>query len=280
MEVRGTEKQGILVGGPYQCILEVFDDHIHQTLWKQKSSAQFTTKPPIIFGDIFKVKNVNGDWGLDIKPEYLLKVQFCKVEEKHVVQLDSGTICLESLIVNKDNIKEVKLDEGKAVVVLKLNISNSHYPRTNTFTLGEIAAKEREKEAAKEKEKEAAKETTAENHRPQTLTRTSSYHLPRIGIKFSIHYQTVPGEEVRIVGAHSKLGDWDPWKAPVLEWTNGGVWVKEIGFRKASFPVEYKYVVVNPNNGSVSWETVGNRKVEYSDDLPESFFRNDHWNTL
>jgi hypothetical protein len=45
----------ISVGGPYLCVLEVTDPTINQTVWKQKSSAQFTNKPPIIFGDVFKV---------------------------------------------------------------------------------------------------------------------------------------------------------------------------------------------------------------------------------
>jgi len=258
-EVREVqEKKSSLVGGPYLCVLEVLDPSIQQTVWKQKSSAQFTNKPPIIFGDVFKVKNFTGDFGVDIKPGFSLKVQFCKVTDKSPQEIDSANIQLQDLIVNKEQQKVVPLELGKAEIVLRMTLSNTQYPRGNTLTLNEITQKEREKEKTTEQEKTVEPE--------KILNRTNSvYSLPRLTVRFSIHYHTVPGEELRIVGSNYKLGDWDAFKAPVMEWTHNGVWVLEVNFRKAFVPFEYKYVLVK--DGNARWENIpGNRKVEATDE--------------
>lgn len=273
LEVReGKDKQPPIVGGPYVCILEVVDSTLHQTVWKQKSSAQFTSKPPIIFGDVFKVKNFSGEWSVDIKPWFILKIQFCKMQEKNPIQIDSGVLELQHLVVNKEQQKIIPLEAGKAEVVIRLTLSNTQYPRGNTLTLNEIDHKEKAKE---EKNHEPA-ETVAHNQLERTL---SSYSLPRVTIRFSIHYHTNSGEDVRIVGSNYKLGDWDASKAPVLQWTHGDVWVLEISFRKVFIPLEYKYVVYNNHNGGVRWENVpANRKVEATEE--DFVSRSESWEKL
>jgi len=270
VEVReAPDKKASLVGGPYVCILEVTDPSVHQTVWKQKSSAQFTNKPPIYFGDIFKVKNLSGDWGVDIKPGYSLKVHL--TGNKSDKQLDSASLELEDLIVNKEQQKVLPLPDGNAEVVLRLTPSNTQYPRGNHLTLSEIAKKEKEKEE-KEKEKEAEPQSGEDK---SSVQRTASYRLPSIIVRFSIIYNTVPDEQLRVVGSGPKLGDWDANKSPTMSWTEGGVWRLEVPFRKAYFPFEYKYVVFNSRDASVRWESVPNRKVELSsDDLVN---RDDAW---
>jgi len=271
LEVReGKDKQNQIVGGPYICMLEVIDPSIHQTLWKQKTSAQFTTKPPIIFGDVFKVKTFSGEWSVDIKAGFVLKIQLCKMLDKTLSQIDSAVIELSELVINKEQQKVIPLDFAKAEVVLRLTLSNTQYPRGNTLTLSEIDHKEKEKEEEKEE-------------KPQPLHQIerslSSYSLPRVNVKFSIHYHTHPGEDVRVVGSNYKLGDWDASKAAVLEWTHGDMWVLEVSFRKAFVPFEYKYVVFNNHNGSVRWENVpSNRKLETADE--EFITRSEIWEKL
>jgi len=271
VEVReSTDKRMTLVGGPYLCVLEVTDPTINQTVWKQKSSAQFTNKPPIIFGDVFKVKNFSGEWGIDIKPGFTLKVQFCKMNDKAPTPLDSQIIELQDLVVNKEQQKIISLEEDKAEVVLRLTLSNTQYARGNTLTLNEIGIKEKEKEKANEQpDKEKA-----------SLERTlSSYSLPRVTVRFVIHYHTVIGEDVRVVGSNYKLGDWDALKAPIMDWHHGGVWVLELSFRKVFVPFEYKYAVVNTHLNTVRWETFpSNRKTELTEE--ESIIRNDTWDKL
>jgi len=263
VEVR--DKKASLVGGPYVCILEVIDSTMHQTVWKQKSSAQFTTKPPIIFGDVFKVRYMSGELGLDMKPDYILKVQFCKMTDKSPVQLDYASLTLGDLVLNKEQQKELVSHGGNAEIVLRLTLSNTQYPRGTTVTLSELSQKE------KEKEQQQGEET------PLQLQRTSSYHLPRAVVRFSLKYDTVPGEEIRVVGSNQKLGDWDAHKAAPMQWCEGGSWRLEIPFRKANVPFEYKYVVYNTQNGSLRWESAGNRRVEAAEDFVA---KDDSWDKL
>jgi hypothetical protein len=268
IEVRETSGKVSLVGGPFVCVCEVTDSS-HQLVWKQKSSAQFTTKPPIIFGDVFKVKPFSGDFGVDIRPGFTLKVQFCKAQDKSLEEIDSGVVELQDLVVNKEQHKAVALEHGKAEVVLRLTLSNTQYPRGNTLTLTEISQREREKEKTSE-------EKPSEPSTPVSRT-DSVYTLPRLNVRFSIHYHTVPGEEMRVVGSNYKLGDWDPTKAPVMEWTHGGVWVLEVSFRKAFVPFEYKYVLMK--DGNPRWENVPeNRRVEATDS--EHVRRDECWEKL
>jgi len=260
IEVQEGTNNKPIVGGPYLCVLEVVDPSNNQIVWKQKSSSQFTAKPPIIFGDAFKVKNFAGDWGLDIKPGYVLKVQLCMMmEDKVMVQMDSARVELKDLVVNKEQIESIILEEGNAQVILRLTLSNSQYPRGNTLTLSEINSKEMEK--AQEKTEETEKERG-------TLERTmsmSSYSLPRVTVRFSIHYHTNNGEDVRVIGSNYKLGDWDPWKASIMEWTSGDIWVLELSFRKVFIPFEYKYVVLNNHHGASRWESISNRRMDVAD---------------
>lgn len=268
-EVRDSSSgQTTLVGGPYVCVCEVTDSS-HQLVWKQKSSAQFTSKPPIIFGDVFKVKPFSGDFGVDIKPGFTLKVQFCKVNDKSLEEIDAGIVELQDLVVNKEQHKVIPLQHGRAEVAMRLTLSNTQYPRGNTLTLTEISQREREKEKSSE-------EKTLEP--VPSIKRTDSvYTLPRLNVRFSIHYHTVPGEELRVVGSNYKLGDWDPMKAPAMEWTHGGVWVLEVSFRKAFVPFDYKYVLIK--DGNPRWENIpGNRRVEATDS--ESVQRNESWERL
>jgi len=266
MEVKqGMDKNEPIVGGPYVCILEVTDSTLNQTLWKQKSSAQFTTKPPIIFGDVFKVKTSSGDWGVDIKPGFQLRVQLCKVEDKSLIQIDSGVFQLQDLVVNKEQKEDILLGEKKAEMVLRLSLSNSQYPRGNTFTLHEIHSKEKEKEKAQERATEEM-EKEGGSAIQRTTSMSSTYSLPRVSVRFSINYHTNPGEDIRVVGSNYKLGDWEASKAPILEWTHKDIWVAELSFRKVFLPFEYKYVVYDNNTGSTRWETIPNRKVDVTEE--------------
>jgi len=257
-----------LVGGPYICILEVVDTSIQHAIWKQKTSAQFTTRAPIIFGDIFKVKNFTGEWGVDIKSGFALKVQFCRMEDKTPVALGSTSIELQDLVVNKEQQKVEPFEGGNAELVLRLTLSNTQYPRGNNLTLREINLKEKEKEKTNE---QPEKDRITISRTPST----SSYSLPRITVFFSINYHTIIGEEIRIVGSNYKLGDWDASKAPFMQWNYGGVWTLSLSFRKAFVPFEYKYVVFNTQSGHVRWESIANRKVELTEE--ESVHRGDAW---
>lgn len=54
-------------------------------------------------------------------------------------------------------------------------------------------------------------------------------------IKFSIVYNTSPGEEVYVVGSLPELGNWNIQNAKRMQWTNGNNWISEVRLKKVDF---------------------------------------------
>lgn len=92
-------------------------------------------------------------------------------------------------------------------------------------------------------------------------------------VKVSVTAQTTMGQNIRIVGNHSKLGSWDPAKAPQLSATNYPSWDATLDI-PAGTQIEYKYVKYD-QNGNVSWESGANRTATVKAD--GSLALNDTW---
>jgi hypothetical protein len=76
-------------------------------------------------------------------------------------------------------------------------------------------------------------------------------------IRFRVHYKTNYGAEVRLVGSHDKLGQWDPHKAREMRWRKTNIWQTDIpvqGFE----PFEYKYILIDTHTNKVTWESCSN----------------------
>jgi len=82
-------------------------------------------------------------------------------------------------------------------------------------------------------------------------------------IIFQMKYNTLPGEDLGVIGSIEELGMWDQNKALKLVWNNGNVWKTKINFnfsRTNSF--EFKFIFIS--NGKVKqWEDGSNRKLIY-----------------
>ena len=82
-------------------------------------------------------------------------------------------------------------------------------------------------------------------------------------IVFQMKYNTLPGEDLGVIGSIEELGMWDQNKALKLVWNNGNVWKTKINFnfsRTNSF--EFKFIFIS--NGKVKqWEDGSNRKLIY-----------------
>ena len=82
-------------------------------------------------------------------------------------------------------------------------------------------------------------------------------------IVFQMKYNTLPGEDLGVIGSIEELGMWDQNKALKLVWNNGNVWKTKINFnfsRTNSF--EFKFIFIS--NGRVKqWEDGSNRKLIY-----------------
>lgn len=84
-------------------------------------------------------------------------------------------------------------------------------------------------------------------------------------ISFRIRHARVPkGKSLAIVGNQTVLGN---WKEPVLMTADlFPVWEKTIALKQVKFPVSYKYVLVDEQNGKISeWEDGPERNLFYVD---------------
>lgn len=82
-------------------------------------------------------------------------------------------------------------------------------------------------------------------------------------IVFQMKYNTLPGEDLGVIGSIEELGMWDQNKALKLTWNSGNIWKTKINYnftRANSF--EFKYIFIS--NGRVKqWEDGSNRKLNY-----------------
>ena len=82
-----------------------------------------------------------------------------------------------------------------------------------------------------------------------------------MNIRFSIHYQTQWGQEIRLVGSSPELGEWDVHGAPPMAYIPGGTWVLDVPLTpNKDKPITYKYCVLHVSGG-VDWERGGNRTL-------------------
>eukprot|EP00746_Dinoflagellata_sp_MGD_P033349 gnl/MRDRNA2_/MRDRNA2_179542_c0_seq1.p1 gnl/MRDRNA2_/MRDRNA2_179542_c0~~gnl/MRDRNA2_/MRDRNA2_179542_c0_seq1.p1 ORF type:complete len:416 (+),score=70.54 gnl/MRDRNA2_/MRDRNA2_179542_c0_seq1:101-1348(+) len=83
----------------------------------------------------------------------------------------------------------------------------------------------------------------------------------RVRAAFNVACDAGFGEEVRVVGNVKAIGEWDPSGAIPMKWTEGNVWVAELGLKvPVGEPLEYKYLITA--DGEVRrWETCANRIV-------------------
>ena len=69
------------------------------------------------------------------------------------------------------------------------------------------------------------------------------------------------GNSLAVVGAADAFGAWNPEKAMPLAWTEGNVWVGEVGLPPGA-AVEFKLIIVTGDGGDFEWEPGENRVVQ------------------
>lgn len=45
------------------------------------------------------------------------------------------------------------------------------------------------------------------------------------GVSFKVHYETIVGEDIGVIGDCDELGNWDPLQCLKLKWITGHFWV-------------------------------------------------------
>jgi hypothetical protein len=84
-------------------------------------------------------------------------------------------------------------------------------------------------------------------------------------VRFQIHYDTKPQQNILVGGSHESLGNWNPAQAAKLGFSWGGLWQVELVIPANVQKVEYKYLLVDESNGSTFWEGGKNRILDFSD---------------
>lgn len=84
-----------------------------------------------------------------------------------------------------------------------------------------------------------------------------------VQVNFSVTYDTVVGQEVRLVGSHPSLGSWDAKRAPALQWSAGNVWRAQIELPGPNL-FEYKYALTDSAGNVLQWQKGNNAVVAIS----------------
>jgi len=268
MKPNGGLQTNGLSKGPFQIVLEVMEGSSH--IWKQKTNPQMLKNLPVLFGDYFKVKSGEGP---EIKAGAQLHLYLTKSDAPGDTEqiIDSTVFSLDDLRVNRTEEKVISFDNRSGELHLNLTLSNTQYPRNSDITL---------KDLTDDKTKMIPVTPDSPNRLQKSeLTESQSniYSLPKITVRFGIHYHTGDGEQMRIVGSDGKLGSWDLYKAPILNWDQG-FWSIEITFRRSYLPLEYKYVVYNVHTGQSRWEQSANRKLDGA--FEECLEQRDVWDSV
>ena len=82
-------------------------------------------------------------------------------------------------------------------------------------------------------------------------------------IIFSLHYNTLFGQEIAIAGSNDKLGKWDKNNLFFLNWTEGNIWVGVLNIDEEYEDFEFKFVLCC-NKNIISWEPGENNNVYFT----------------
>lgn len=77
-------------------------------------------------------------------------------------------------------------------------------------------------------------------------------------LKFSIKYQTIPGQDIYILGSINELGKWKEDKFK-LKWHEGHKWKGTLALNKNIKYFEYKFVCISNRKDFTRWERCPNR---------------------
>lgn len=96
-------------------------------------------------------------------------------------------------------------------------------------------------------------------------------------ITFQIHYQTIWGQQIAVVGNQPELGSGDMTKAPALKYLGAGYWRLVAPFKKNPTLLEYQYVLRDENTGTALAEWGPYRQVRLPRQGADELFIKDSW---
>ncbi|MDF7823704.1 4-alpha-glucanotransferase [Pontiellaceae bacterium B12227] len=95
-------------------------------------------------------------------------------------------------------------------------------------------------------------------------------------INFSIHYNTVPGQQICICGPAQSLGTGDVSEAPKLTYQKGGTWTITLDIPANTRQLDYQYGLLDDHGNRVK-EWGDGRTIQLSELNAPIIFVKDHW---
>ena len=95
-------------------------------------------------------------------------------------------------------------------------------------------------------------------------------------ITLSIHYQTIPGQEIYIVGSSKLLGQWNVSKALKMNYHENGFWKLSVNTSQKEGRIEYKYLM-KAESGYQVWEWGSNHFIDLKASETKEMIIDDLW---
>lgn len=96
-------------------------------------------------------------------------------------------------------------------------------------------------------------------------------------LRFQIAYHTQWGQQLKVVGSHPALGEWEIDQAPNMQYDADGAWSLEIDIpADSTFDFSYKYCLIH-TDGAVEWEWGKNRSFQLKANQTDEVHIRDFW---
>lgn len=183
------------------------------------------------------------------------------VDLKHGVAIASGAQIDLSTPTRKERDEDISLNTAETT---PNSVSSSSAKRRNReMRLRQLAKAQVDKNQTEVNEENKAKSPKKASKKPQTArVSTAIDNISKILIK--IYYETVPGQDLYILGEDPKFGAWDTNKLGLpLKWTEGHMWTAEVTPKSLPKQSVFKFIV-SEKDGSITWETREDRVFDIS----------------
>ena len=194
---------------------------------------------------------------LKISPDKLKTIHYSDLSGKYFEQINKEVINSEKNLKPKKEKRNQILDkyELNNNIVNISQESNRHFPQSGiTF----INKKEKNKIGYVLNKNNPVPIFGYNNHE---INEEEIYPIKKI--IFSLHYNTLFGQEIAIAGSNNKLGKWDKNNLFFLNWTEGNNWVGVLDIDEEYEDFEFKFVLCN-NKNIICWEPGENNNVYFS----------------
>lgn len=108
------------------------------------------------------------------------------------------------------------------------------------------------------------------------ITSVTNFKTGIMKITLKIHYQTIPGQNLYVVGSSKILGQWDANNAQKMNYNGEGFWNVTFQTSQKKGKIEYKYLM-KEDSGHVRWEWGPNHVIDIESIQPENAFIDDIW---